>query len=108
MESRSLPVPEGRAGERADAAIARILGFSRTFAAEVIDAGGATLDGRTLAKSDRLVAGGWLEVSWTPTSEPSIVPTLVPGFAIVVVKDGLITRDEPVMDKRDALQEQLQ
>ena len=96
MESRSLPVPEGRAGERADAAIARILGFSRTFAAEVIDAGGATLDGRTLAKSDRLVAGGWLEVSWTPTSEPSIVPTLVPGFAIVYDDDDIVVIDKPV------------
>lgn len=96
MESRSLPVPEGRAGERADAAIARILGFSRTFAAEVIDAGGATLDGSALAKSDRLVAGGWLEVSWTPKSEPSIVPMLVPGFAIVYDDDDIVVIDKPV------------
>ncbi|MES1170377.1 MAG: RNA pseudouridine synthase, partial [Leifsonia sp.] len=33
MESRSLPVPDGLTGERADAALARLLGFSRTFAA---------------------------------------------------------------------------
>ena len=96
MESRSLPVPDGLAGERADAAIARLLGFSRTFAAEVIDAGGALLDGATLAKSDRLSAGGWLEVSWMPKSEPTIVPTLVPGFAIVYDDDDLVVIDKPV------------
>ena len=96
MESRSLPVPDGLAGERADAAIARLLGFSRTFAAEVIDAGGAVLDGATLAKSDRLSAGGWLEVTWMPKSEPTIVPTLVPGFAIVYDDDDLVVIDKPV------------
>jgi len=96
VESRSLPVPDGLAGERADAAIARLLGFSRTFAAEVIDAGGAVLDGATLAKSDRLSAGGWLEVSWLPKSEPTIVPALVPGFAIVYDDDDLVVIDKPV------------
>ena len=96
MESRSLPVPDGLAGERADAAIARLLGFSRTFAAEVIDARGALLDGATLAKSDRLSAGGWLEVTWMPKSEPTIVPTLVPGFAIVYDDDDLVVIDKPV------------
>ena len=96
MESRSLPVPDGLAGERADAAIARLLGFSRAFAAEVIDAGGAVLDGATLVKSDRLGAGGWLEVSWMPKSEPTIVPTLVPGFAIVYDDDDLVVIDKPV------------
>ena len=96
MESRSLPVPDGLAGERADAALARLLGFSRTFAAELVEAGGATLDGVALGKSDRLVAGGWLEVSWTPKSEPSIVPALVPGFAIVYDDDDLVVIDKPV------------
>ncbi|HEU0207102.1 MAG TPA: RluA family pseudouridine synthase [Pseudolysinimonas sp.] len=96
MESRSLPVPDGLAGERADAAIARLLGFSRTFAAQVVDEGGATLDGATLAKSDRLIAGGWLEVNWTPKSEPTIVPALVPGFAVVYDDDDLVVIDKPV------------
>ena len=96
MESRSLPVPDGLAGERADAALARLLGFSRTFAAEIVEAGGATLDGATLGKSDRLLAGGWLEVSWTPKSEPTIVPALVPGFAIVHDDDDLVVIDKPV------------
>jgi 23S rRNA pseudouridine1911/1915/1917 synthase len=96
MESRSLPVPDGLAGERADAALARLLGFSRTFAAEVVAAGGARLDGRVLGKSDRLTAGGWLEVEWTPRSEPTIVPTLVPDFGIVHDDDDIVVIDKPV------------
>ena len=51
-----------------------MLGFSRTFAADVADAGGVTMDGRTLAKSDKLRAGAWLDVSWAPKEEPRIVP----------------------------------
>ena len=66
----ACPVPDGLAGERADAALAKLLGFSRTFAAEVVEAGGVTLDGVALGKSDRLTAGGWLEVEWTPKTEP--------------------------------------
>jgi 23S rRNA pseudouridine1911/1915/1917 synthase len=96
MESRSLPVPDGLAGERADAALARLLGFSRTFASEVVAAGGASLDGVVLGKSDRLTAGAWLVVEWTPKSEPAIVPTLVPGFEIVFDDDDLVVIDKPV------------
>ena len=52
MEQRSLPVPEGLAGERADAGLAKLLGFSRSFAAEVLEAGGVRLDGGRV-KDDR-------------------------------------------------------
>jgi 23S rRNA pseudouridine1911/1915/1917 synthase len=96
VERRSLPVPDGLAGERTDAALARMLGFSRTFAAEIVEAGGVSLDGRTLGKSDRLSAGGWLEVEWTPKTEPRIVPTLVPGFEVVFDDDDIIVIDKPV------------
>jgi len=96
MERRSLPVPDGLAGERADAALAKLLGFSRTFAAEVIESGGATLDGLPLAKSDRLAAGGWLEVAWTPRGAPTVVPQPVPGFGIVHDDDDIVVIDKPV------------
>ena len=48
MESRAMPIPDGLIGDRADAAVARLLGFSRSYAAEVIEAGGARLDGVVL------------------------------------------------------------
>lgn len=96
MESRSLPVPDGLAGERTDAALAKLMGFSRTFAAEVIDAGGVRSDGAVLGKSDRLHAGAWLEIEWQPKEAPTIVPALVPGFAIVHDDDDIVVIDKPV------------
>ena len=95
MESRSLFVPDGLAGERVDSAIAKLLGFSRTFAAEVIEAGGVLLDGRQLAKSDRLPAGGWLEVSWVSKTEPVIVPIVVADLGIVYDDDDIVVIDKP-------------
>ena len=95
MESRSLPVPEGLAGERVDAAIAKLLGFSRTFAAEVAESGGVRLDGRTLGKSDRLSADAWLEVEWTAKTEPTIVPIVVVDLAVIHDDDDIIVIDKP-------------
>ena len=95
MESRSLYVPDGLAGERVDSAIAKLLGFSRTFAADVAEAGGVVLDGRTLGKSDRLSPGGWLDVSWESKREPEIVPVVVPGLGIVYDDDDIVVVDKP-------------
>ncbi|PJJ55083.1 23S rRNA pseudouridine1911/1915/1917 synthase [Compostimonas suwonensis] len=95
VESRSLPLPDGLDGVRVDAAIAKLLGFSRSFAAEVAEAGGVTLDGKTLGKSDRLRAGGWLEVSWSPREELAIVPIAVPDLGIVYDDDHIVVVDKP-------------
>ena len=95
MESRSLFVPDGLAGERADSAIAKLLGFSRTFAAEVTEGGGVQVDGRVLGKSDRLSAGGWLEVSWVSKTEPSIIPIVVADLGIVYDDDDIVVVDKP-------------
>ncbi|HEX2498196.1 MAG TPA: S4 domain-containing protein, partial [Actinomycetes bacterium] len=43
-EHRSLPVPDGLEGERLDAALARMLGYSRTKAAALVEAGHVRLD----------------------------------------------------------------
>lgn len=95
MEHRSLPVPDGLAGKRVDAALAAMLGFSRTFAADVVSAGGVTLDGRTLTKSDRLVADGWLEVSWQEKAGPEIVPIDLPELGIIYDDDDIVVIDKP-------------
>jgi len=95
-ESRALPVPDGLAGERVDAALAKLLGFSRTFAAEVAASGGVTLDGRTVGKSDRLEAGAWLDVTWSPREAPAVVAVDVPGMAVVHDDDEIVVVDKPV------------
>ena len=95
MQNRSLPVPDGLDGVRVDAALAKLLGFSRTFAAEIAEAGGVRLDGRALGKSDRLRADGWLEVEWEDRREPEIVPIAVPDLGIAYDDDDLVVVDKP-------------
>ncbi|TFD47660.1 RluA family pseudouridine synthase [Cryobacterium sp. Sr8] len=96
METRSLPLPDGLDGVRVDAGIARLLGFPRTFAAEVAEGGGVTLDGVTVGKSDRLRAGGWLEVSWQPKEAVRIVPIPVPDLTIVHDDESIVVVNKPV------------
>lgn len=95
MPQRSLPVPDGLVGERVDAALAKLLGFSRSFAAEIAQAGGVTLDGRELGKSDRLSADGWLEVAWEDKRGPEIVPVHLPELGIVHDDDDIVVVDKP-------------
>lgn len=94
-ESRRIPVPDGLEGSRVDAALAKMLGFSRTFAAEVASAGGVRIDGRAAGKSDRVSAGAWLDVEWTAKTEPQVVPVEVPGLGIVHEDDHIVVIDKP-------------
>lgn len=95
MPSRSLPVPDQLAGERADAAVARLLGLSRTFAAEVVASGGVQVDGRPVGKSDRLPPDGWLDITWSEKESPAIVPVLVENLIIVHDDDDIVVVDKP-------------
>ena len=47
---------------RVDAGLARLLGLSRTAAAALAEDGGVDVDGARAGKSDKLIAGAWLEV----------------------------------------------
>ena len=96
METRALPLPDGLDGVRVDAGIARLFGFPRTFAADVAEAGGVTLDGVTVGKSDRLRAGGWLEVNWQPKEAVTIVPIPVPHLTIVHDDESIVVVNKPV------------
>ncbi len=96
METRSLPLPDGLDGTRVDAGIAKLLGFSRSFAAEIAEAGGVSLDGAIVGKSDRLRSGSWLEVNWEPKAEAVIVPIAVPELTVVYDDDDFVVIDKPV------------
>ncbi len=95
MPARSLPVPDGLDGSRVDAALAKMLGFSRTFAADVAEQGGVVMDGHAVGKSDRLRAGSWLEVEWTERRDPVVVPTAVPDLGIAYDDDDIVVVDKP-------------
>lgn len=96
-QSRTLPVPEGLAGLRVDAGISKLLGISRTVAAELATAGDVSVDGVAVGKSDRLIADTMLDVL-LPEPEEALVPReeLVPGMDILYSDDDLIAVNKPV------------
>ncbi len=96
-EQRSLPVPDGLEGERLDAALSRLFGFSRTRAAELIVDGDVLVDGSPAAKSDRVHAGAWLDVTLPPPpSAPVPVAEPVPGMTIVYEDDDIVVVNKPI------------
>jgi 23S rRNA pseudouridine1911/1915/1917 synthase len=96
-EQRSLPVPEGLEGERLDAALSRLFGFSRTRAAELIVAGDVLVDGSPAAKSDRVHGGAWLEVTLPPPPvAPMPVAEPIPGMKIVYEDDDIVVVNKPI------------
>ncbi|HEX5510419.1 MAG TPA: RluA family pseudouridine synthase [Actinomycetales bacterium] len=96
-ETRSLPVPDGLDGDRVDAGLARLLGLSRTKAADIAEAGGVSLDGRVVGKSERLTAGSWLEIELPEPERPvEVVAEPVPGMRVLYDDEDLVVVDKPV------------
>jgi len=96
-EQRVVTVPDGLAGERLDAAMARMFGLSRTRAAALIADGQVEVDGRTAGKSDRVHAGAMLDVTIPSVVDPLVVkPELVEGIRIIHDDDSIIVLDKPV------------
>ncbi len=92
---RRVPVPEGLDGERLDAALARLFGLSRAKAAELIGDGSVLVNGRPAAKSDRVPAGEWLDVTLPPPVTAQPPPEPVPGLVVVYEDDDIVVVDKP-------------
>jgi 23S rRNA pseudouridine1911/1915/1917 synthase len=93
---RRVAVPEGLDGERLDAALARMFGLSRAAAAELVTSGNVLVAGRPAAKSERVPAGEWLEVTLPPPpTTPSLAPEPVPGLSIVAEDADIVVVDKP-------------
>ncbi|WP_203566882.1 RluA family pseudouridine synthase [Aestuariimicrobium ganziense] len=92
-----LLVPDGLAGERVDAAAARMTGLSRSRVADLIDAGGVRLDGEAVTRSStRVSAGAMLEVDLDqPAPSVQVVPQEVAGVRIVHDDRDLVVVDKP-------------
>ena len=91
-------VPEGLDGERLDAALARMFGFSRNGAAELIAAGDVLVDGRQPMKSDRVTAGAELTVTLPPppgADAEAVKAEPVPGMGIIYEDDDIVVVDKP-------------
>ncbi|MDQ2845470.1 MAG: RluA family pseudouridine synthase [Actinomycetota bacterium] len=94
---RRLPVPEGLAGMRVDAGLARMLGMSRTTVTTLIDAGDVQIDGATVGKSVRLEPGSWLEITLPePENGPMVIAQAVEGLTVLHLDDDIVVIDKPV------------
>jgi len=92
---RYLPVPEALLGGRADVALARMLGMSRTKAAELLDAGGVSLDGAPMGRSETMRAG-ILAVDIPQARAAMPEPTIPGGLKIVYQDSDIAVIDKPV------------
>lgn len=95
MTSRFLPVPDGLAGERLDALLARMLGLSRTAAAELAADGRVLVNGAPAAKSARPAAGSVIEVDLPEPAAPT-PPREVAGLRILHRDEDIVVVDKPV------------
>lgn len=94
-DTRYLPVPDALVGQRADVALARMLGLSRSKAADIVAAGGVSVNGVVLGKSD-LLADGVIAVD-LPNERAAVAEPLIPGGLVAVYEDeDIIVIDKPV------------
>jgi 23S rRNA pseudouridine1911/1915/1917 synthase len=96
-EQRVVAIPDGMAGERLDAAMARMFGLSRSRVVSLIADGHVQLDGTLAPKSDRVHAGAVLDVTIPSEVDPVAVKAeLVEGIRIIHDDDSIVVLDKPV------------
>ncbi|WP_430779965.1 RluA family pseudouridine synthase [Actinoplanes sp. G11-F43] len=82
---------------RLDQAVSRLFGLSRTAAATLVESGDAMVDGVPRLKSEKVVAGSWLEVTLpSPVAPPTVVAEPVHGMGIIYSDDDIVVVDKPV------------
>jgi 23S rRNA pseudouridine1911/1915/1917 synthase len=82
---------------RLDQAVSRLFGLSRTTAAALVDRGDVLVDGQPRAKSAKVDAGAWLEVTLPAPDAPAPArPEPVEGLAVIYSDDDIVVVDKPV------------
>lgn len=95
-EVKQVFIPDGLAGLRADAGLAKALGLSRTSVADLLDQGAITENSRVLGKSDRLLAGSIVEVVIEEKKDRLLIQAdEVPDFRVIFQDEHLIVIDKP-------------
>ena len=92
--SRMVPAPDALIGKRFDVAVAKMLGISRSKAADLIDSGQARVLGREVARSSSLMAGETVEFDLVENHvEPEPIAN---DMAVVYEDDDVVVVDKPV------------
>jgi 23S rRNA pseudouridine1911/1915/1917 synthase len=95
-DSRLIPVPPALDGERADAAVAKMLGLSRSAASAILEGHGVHRSGVLVGKSDRLREDDLLEIVMPEVKDLlSVRPTEVENLKIVYEDKDLVVVDKP-------------
>ena len=95
-DSRLIPVPPALDGERADAAVAKMLGLSRSAASAILEGHGVHRLGVLVGKSDRLREDDLLEIVMPEVKDLlSVRPTEVENLKIVYEDKDLVVVDKP-------------
>lgn len=95
-EEKLVTIPDGLHNERVDAALARLLGISRSTIVDLIEAGEVTRHGKAVGKSDRVTGDERLEVLMpAQKSAPELTPTPVEGLDIVYNDENIIVINKP-------------
>jgi 23S rRNA pseudouridine1911/1915/1917 synthase len=94
-DRKVVSIPEGLAGERVDAALARLTGISRTRAAELVNEGLVMIDGHVPQKSDRVHTGALLEATIPSARTAEVVAEPVEGVRIVFEDEDIVVVDKP-------------
>ncbi|MHA6805173.1 RluA family pseudouridine synthase [Salinifilum ghardaiensis] len=82
---------------RVDAGLAKLLGLSRSAVASMAESGDVVVDGAQLGKSERLIAGSWLQVSLPePERPPEVVAVPVEGLDILHQDDDIAVVHKPI------------
>ncbi len=91
-------IPDALAGERVDAAAARITGHSRSRILDLIESGGVELGGARVVKGSQRVAGGELLELLEAPRPTTPVPTarIADGVRIAYEDRDLVVVDKPV------------
>lgn len=94
--SESFEIDSSLAGERVDTAVARLIGISRSAAAELCESGGASMGKKTLGKSDRVNLGDKLVLEPPkPQAALQVIETPVDAMGIIYQDDDLVVVDKP-------------
>jgi 23S rRNA pseudouridine1911/1915/1917 synthase len=96
MTSRVIVVPDGLEGVRLDIALSRMLGFSRTAAAALIDSGSVLINGIVQPKSALVSAAEVLDVAFPePQRQLDTEPMFAEGMTLLHDDDHVVVVNKP-------------
>jgi 23S rRNA pseudouridine1911/1915/1917 synthase len=82
---------------RVDAGLSKLLGLSRTVVVALTESGDVLVDGKPAGKSDRLLAGTWLEITLPEPARPVEIQAIpVDGMIVLHQDDDIAVIDKPV------------